>query len=77
MKKRLAVLLAGALALSGAMVVNAEGVELNVTTTYAGEDGNAQNFRLLSLSASQSGLSSITTTLMIVIRVFPSAVTTS
>ena len=45
MKKRLAVLLAGALALSGAMVVNAEGVELNVTTTYAGEDGNAQNFK--------------------------------
>lgn len=48
MKKRLAVLLAGALAcsaFSGAMIANAEGVELNVTTTFAGEDGNAQNFK--------------------------------
>lgn len=26
-------------------VVSAEGVELNVTTTFAGEDGNAQNFK--------------------------------
>ena len=48
MKKRLAVLLAGAMTcsmLSGAMIANAEGVELNVTTTFAGEDGNAQNFK--------------------------------
>lgn len=48
MKKQMAVLLAGALAcsaFSGAMVVNAEGVELNVTTTFAGEDGNSQNFK--------------------------------
>ena len=48
MKKQMAVLLAGALAcsaFSGAMVANAEGVELNVTTTFAGEDGNAQNFK--------------------------------
>lgn len=48
MKKQLAVLLAGALAcsmFSGVMVANAEDVELNVTTTFAGEDGNAQNFK--------------------------------
>lgn len=48
MKKQMAVLLAGTLAcsaFSGALVANAEGVELNVTTTFAGEDGNAQNFK--------------------------------
>ena len=48
MKKRLAVLMAGALAcsmFSGALVANAEGVELNVTTTFAGEDSNSQNFK--------------------------------
>lgn len=48
MKKQLAVLLAGALAcsmFSGVMVANAEDVGLNVTTTFAGEDGNAQNFK--------------------------------
>lgn len=31
--------------LAGAATVQAEGVELNVTTTFAGEDGNAQNFK--------------------------------
>lgn len=48
MKKQLAVLLAGTMAcsvFSGALVANAEGVALNVTTTFAGEDGNAQNFK--------------------------------
>jgi len=48
MKKRLAVLLAGTVActaLTGAMPAFAEGVELNVTTTFAGEDGNSQNFK--------------------------------
>ncbi len=48
MKRRLAVLVAGTVActaLTGAMPVFAEGVELNVTTTFAGEDGNAQNFK--------------------------------
>lgn len=49
MKRKLAVLLTGAMACSmltgGALVVNAEGTELNVTTTFAGEDGNAQNFK--------------------------------
>ncbi len=44
----MAVLLAGALACSaftGSMVAYAEGTELNVTTTFAGEDGNSQNFK--------------------------------
>ncbi len=48
MKKQMAVLLAGALACSaftGSMVACAEGTELNVTTTFAGEDGNSQNFK--------------------------------
>lgn len=48
MKKQMAVLLAGALACSaftGSMVAYAEGTELNVTTTFAGEDGNSQNFK--------------------------------
>ncbi len=48
MKKQLAVLLAGTLAcsaFSGAIAANAEGIALNVTTTFAGEDGNAQNFK--------------------------------
>lgn len=48
MKKQLAVLVAGAIvcsAFGGAVVANAEGVALNVTTTFAGEDGNAQNFK--------------------------------
>ena len=47
MKKRIAVLTAGVLACSmlGAVPAMAEGVELNVTTTFAGEDGNAQNFK--------------------------------
>lgn len=47
MKKKLAVLLAGAMACTmlTAVPVMADGVELNVTTTFAGEDGNAQNFK--------------------------------
>ncbi len=48
MKKQMAVLLAGALACSaftGSMAASAAEVELNVTTTFAGEDGNAQNFK--------------------------------
>lgn len=46
MKKQLAVLAAGAMACSMLSVpVMAEGVELNVTTTFAGEDGNSQNFK--------------------------------
>ncbi len=48
MKKRLGCMMAGVMALSmlaGAATVQAEGVELNVTTTFAGEDGNAQNFK--------------------------------
>lgn len=47
MKKQLAILLACTMActaMSG-MTVLADGVELNVTTTFAGEDGNAQNFK--------------------------------
>ena len=43
MKKQLAVLLAGTMAMTalvGAVPAMAEGVELNVTTTFAGEDGN-------------------------------------
>lgn len=48
MKKKIALLLAGALAgaaLGGCLSAGAEGAELNVTTTFAGEDGNAQNFK--------------------------------
>lgn len=48
MKKQLAALLAGTLAVSafsGSVVALADGTELNVTTTFAGEDGNAQNFK--------------------------------
>lgn len=48
MKKRLGCMMAGVMALSmlaGAATVQAEGVELNITTTFAGEDGNAQNFK--------------------------------
>lgn len=48
MKKRLGCMMAGVMALSmlaGAATVQAEGVELNVMTTFAGEDGNAQNFK--------------------------------
>lgn len=47
MKKQFAVLTAGALVCSmlGAVPVMADGVELNVTTTFAGEDGNSQNFK--------------------------------
>lgn len=44
MKKQLAVLLAGALTCT-AFASTAMAAELNVTTTYAGEDGNAQNFK--------------------------------
>lgn len=48
MKKQLAALMAGAMAcasLTGPMTAYAEGTELNITTTFAGEDGNAQNFK--------------------------------
>lgn len=48
MKKQLAVLLAGAMAcasLASPMTAWAAGTELNITTTFAGEDGNAQNFK--------------------------------
>ena len=47
MKKQLAIMMAGAMACSmaGAAPVLADGVELNVTTTFAGEDGNATNFK--------------------------------
>ena len=47
MKKQLAVMMAGVMACSmaGAAPVLADGVELNVTTTFAGEDGNAANFK--------------------------------
>lgn len=47
MKKKMVVLLTAALAggtLTGA-TAGAKGTELNVTTTFAGEDGNAQNFK--------------------------------
>lgn len=48
MKKKLSCMAAGVMVLTmlaGAATVQAEGVELNVTTTFAGEDGNAQNFK--------------------------------
>lgn len=47
MRKQLAFLTAGAMMCSmlGAVPALAEGTELNVTTTFAGEDGNAQNFK--------------------------------
>ncbi len=47
MKKKMACLMAGVLACTSmvGLTAAAEGVELNVTTTFAGEDGNAQNFR--------------------------------
>ena len=47
MKRLTAVMTAGAMMVSllAAIPVRAEGVTLNVTTTFAGEDGNAQNFK--------------------------------
>ena len=47
MKKKMVLLLAGLTAISTAFAVPAmaAGVTLNVTTTYAGEDGNAQNYK--------------------------------
>lgn len=48
MKKRFGCMMAGVMAISmlaGVSKVQAEGVELNVTTTFAGEDGNARNFK--------------------------------
>lgn len=47
MTKKFAAALAGMLAVSAAFAVPAmaDGVTINVTTTYAGEDGNAQNFK--------------------------------
>ena len=47
MKKKMMLVLAAITAVSAAYAVPAmaEGVTLNVTTTYAGEDGNAQNYK--------------------------------
>lgn len=48
MKRKMAAATACLMACTALMGVNAgaaEGVELNVTTTFAGEDGNAQNFK--------------------------------
>ena len=47
MKKQIALTLAGVMAATTLFAVPAmaDGVELNVTTTFAGEDGNAQNFK--------------------------------
>ena len=47
MTKKFAAALAGMMAVSAAFAVPAlaDGVTINVTTTYAGEDGNAQNFK--------------------------------
>ena len=47
MKKKMALMLTGIMAVSTAFAapVMAEGVSLNVTTTYAGEDSNAQNYK--------------------------------
>lgn len=48
MRRKAALVMAGALActmMGTGITANAEGVELNVTTTFAGEDGNAQNFK--------------------------------
>lgn len=48
MKRRISLMMAGAMtlaALAGGMTASAEGVDLNVTTTFAGEDGNSQNFK--------------------------------
>lgn len=48
MKRKMALAMAGVLTCSvfaTGTVVHADGVELNVTTTFAGEDGNAQNFK--------------------------------
>lgn len=47
MKKKMALVLAGMMTLStvSALPVMADGVTLSVTTTYAGEDSNAQNYK--------------------------------
>ncbi|MDD6662317.1 MAG: extracellular solute-binding protein [Lachnospiraceae bacterium] len=47
MKKQLAIVMAGAMvcSMAGAVPAFADGVDLNVTTTFAGEDGNAMNFK--------------------------------
>lgn len=48
MKRKMALAMAGVLTCSvfaTGTVVRADGVELNVTTTFAGEDGNSQNFK--------------------------------
>ncbi len=47
MKKKMVLVLAGMMAVSTAFAVPAaaDGVTLNVTTTYAGEDSNAQNYK--------------------------------
>lgn len=48
MKRKMVLLMAGMLACTmtaGSLTASAEGTELNVTTTFAGEDGNAQNFK--------------------------------
>ena len=47
MKKQTAILLSAAMSMTllGAIPAMADSVTLNVTTTFAGEDGNAQNFK--------------------------------
>ena len=47
MKKKMAIVMAGAMvcSMAGAVPAFADGVDLNVTTTFAGEDGNAMNFK--------------------------------
>ena len=47
MKKNHVITLAGIMAVSAVLAAPAfaEGVTINVTTTYAGEDSNAQNFK--------------------------------
>lgn len=48
MKRRISFMMASVMtvaALAGGMTASAEGVDLNVTTTFAGEDGNSQNFK--------------------------------
>lgn len=45
MKRKLALLLTGAMVCASAVPVMADGVDLDVITTFAGEDSNAGNFR--------------------------------
>ena len=45
MKKRMALVLAAVISAAIAAPALAEGVTISVTTTYAGEDSNAQNYK--------------------------------